>query len=153
MLGGLVSEEDLNHSLSYILKRLELGFATDIATQSQALKLFFQCDLIPQASYEVSDNRLENEGSLFLSHTHKDKSFVRRLAKDLQSMGNTCLLDEAELLPGDSIMDSIEGAIIEMQYLGIVLTPEASISWVKKELRMAQIEELLAEKFASCPSC
>jgi hypothetical protein len=45
--------------------------------------------------------------SIFLSHNHADKPFVRRLAQDLQAAGARVWLDEAEMLIGDSLIKKI----------------------------------------------
>ncbi len=41
--------------------------------------------------------------SCFVSYSHADKSFARRLYDTLQGRGIRCWLDEHELLPGDDI--------------------------------------------------
>ncbi|MCN5932949.1 toll/interleukin-1 receptor domain-containing protein, partial [Escherichia coli] len=40
--------------------------------------------------------------SVFLSHNHNDKPFVRKLARDLENHGVHYWLDEAEMKIGDS---------------------------------------------------
>ena len=45
--------------------------------------------------------------SIFLSHSHVDKPFVRRLASDLIDSGVKVWLDEAEILIGDSLIEKI----------------------------------------------
>ncbi|WP_139507356.1 toll/interleukin-1 receptor domain-containing protein, partial [Escherichia coli] len=44
--------------------------------------------------------------SVFLSHNHNDKPFVRKLARDLENHGVHYWLDEAEMKIGDSGNDS-----------------------------------------------
>jgi len=39
--------------------------------------------------------------SVFLSHSHKDKPFARKLAVDLRHAGHIVWIDEAEILVGD----------------------------------------------------
>jgi len=76
--------------------------------------------------------------SIFLSHNHKDKPFVRRLATDISALGVKVWLDEAEMKVGDSIIAKITSAIDEMHYLGVVLSPNsASSRWVQEELQQA----------------
>ena len=48
---------------------------------------------------------------VFLSHSSKDKQFVRRLTKDLEEAGIEIWLDEKELLVGDELNKSIEYGI------------------------------------------
>jgi len=63
--------------------------------------------------------------SVFFSHTHRDKPFVRRLGADLAALGARVWIDEAELNIGDSLLGRIAAAIDEMQYLAVVLSPDA----------------------------
>ena len=56
--------------------------------------------------------------SIFLSHNHRDKPFVRTLAQDLRAVGAKVWLDEAEIQVGDSIITRFSSAIDEMQLLG-----------------------------------
>ena len=62
-------------------------------------------------------------GHIFLSHTHADKSFVRRLASDLKTRGVKVWLDEWELGVGDSLTQRIQAGILEAGYLALVLLP------------------------------
>jgi TIR domain-containing protein len=81
--------------------------------------------------------------SIFLSHNHRDKPFVRTLAQDLRALGAKVWLDEAEIQVGDSIITSISSAIDEMQFLGIVLSPNSVESrWVREELNQALANQL-----------
>ena len=69
--------------------------------------------------------------SIFLSHNHDDKAFARRLAKDLQQAGIRVWFDEAELKIGDSLIEKIRQGIDEMEYVGVVLSPNSVESpWV-----------------------
>lgn len=76
--------------------------------------------------------------SIFLSHNHKDKPFVRRLAANLTAEGVKVWLDEAEIKVGDSLIRKISSGIYEMDYLGAVLSPDSVKStWVQEELEQA----------------
>lgn len=84
--------------------------------------------------------------SIFLSHDHRDKPFVRRVAADLASVGIMVWVDKAELRVGDSLLSSIASAIDEMDYLAVVLSPSAvSSAWFENELEQAMTTQL-AEK-------
>lgn len=61
--------------------------------------------------------------SIFLSHTHKDKPFVRKLAQALEINGVRVWVDEAEIKVGDSLITKIEEGIKDVDYLGVILTP------------------------------
>ena len=81
--------------------------------------------------------------SIFLSHNHRDKQFVRVLAQDLSAMGVKVWLDEAEVKVGDSLITKVSEAIDEMSYLGVVLSPNSVNSrWVKEELNQALVRQL-----------
>ena len=43
--------------------------------------------------------------SVFMSHSHTDKPFARRLSADLGALGAHVWLDEAELKVGDSLFE------------------------------------------------
>jgi hypothetical protein len=76
--------------------------------------------------------------SVFLSHSHKDKPFVRKLAKDLDISGIKVWIDEAEIKVGDSLIRKIISGIDSVDYLGIVLSPNSVNSqWVQEELEQA----------------
>lgn len=76
--------------------------------------------------------------SIFLSHNHNDKPFVRQLANDLITKGIKVWIDEAEIKIGDSLIRKISSGIYEMDYLGVVLTPDSVQShWVQEELEQA----------------
>ena len=46
--------------------------------------------------------------SCFISYSHTDKSFARRLHDQLQARGVRCWLDEKQILPGDDIYAAVE---------------------------------------------
>jgi hypothetical protein len=49
--------------------------------------------------------------SCFISYSHADKAFARRLHDTLQSNGVRCWLDEHQLLPGDDIYHEVDRGI------------------------------------------
>lgn len=49
--------------------------------------------------------------SCFISYSHQDKSFARRLHDQLQARGIRCWLDEKQMLPGDDIYEQIDRGI------------------------------------------
>ena len=49
--------------------------------------------------------------SCFISYSHEDKLFARRLHDTLQGRGIRCWLDEKQLLPGDHIRDQVDRGI------------------------------------------
>jgi hypothetical protein len=76
--------------------------------------------------------------SLFISHNHKDKPFVRRLGADLSALGVRVWIDEAEIKIGESLISKISRAIDDMDFLAVVLSPNSvSSNWVQEELYQA----------------
>lgn len=49
--------------------------------------------------------------SCFISYSHADKSFARRLHDALQGRGIRCWLDEHQMLPGDDIFEAVDRGI------------------------------------------
>ena len=53
---------------------------------------------------------------IFISHSSHDKGFVRKLAKDLKSIGYEPWLDEWEIKVGDCIVSKVEHGIADADY-------------------------------------
>ena len=72
---------------------------------------------------------------IFISHASEDKSFVRRLATELQESGLNVWFDEFTLEPGDSLRRSIDQGLAESRY-GIVVLSKNFFrkEWAQKEL-------------------
>ncbi len=76
--------------------------------------------------------------SVFISHSYKDKEFVRKLASDLASYGIKPWVDEWEIHPGDSIVDKISEGIRQADYILVVLSEDSVRSkWVQEEIKVA----------------
>ena len=73
--------------------------------------------------------------TIFLSHSHDDKSFVRKFGRDIQQHGHYVWIDGAEMLVGDSLIRKIGEDIKNVDYVAAIIS-SASISseWVKYEL-------------------
>lgn len=84
--------------------------------------------------------------TIFLSHNHNDKPFVRELASYLGHYGIQVWVDEAEIKIGDSLIDKVGKAIESNAFVGVVISKNSVQSpWVERELEIAlQIE--LTEK-------
>lgn len=71
---------------------------------------------------------------VFLSHSTKDKEFVRVLDKGLRAVGIKTFFDEKDIPWGGNIPKTVETAIDESRHLLLVLSPEAIKSeWVDLE--------------------
>lgn len=80
---------------------------------------------------------------VFLSHSHQDKPFARRLASDLRARGHVVWIDEAEIGIGDSLIAKIREGLDEVDFVAAILSV-ASISspWVTRELDIACNREI-----------
>jgi TIR domain len=90
--------------------------------------------------------------SIFLSHAHEDKPFVRYLARQLTSHGVRVWIDEAEMGVGDSLLEKITASIAEMDYLGVVISQHSGQSdWVTREVEIAMRESTAGEQVKVLP--
>lgn len=80
---------------------------------------------------------------VFLCHSVHDKIFARRLNANLRAFEIGTWFDEAEMLPGDSLIGKIEEGITASDYLVVILSPNSVKSeWCKRELRSALTFEI-----------
>lgn len=90
--------------------------------------------------------------SVFLSHNHADKPFVRRLAADLDSQGVRYWLDEAEIKVGESLIEKIRAGIDMVDFVAVVLSPDSvSSAWVQREVDVAMNQEILGRRVKVLP--
>jgi hypothetical protein len=95
---------------------------------------------------------MERPPGIFLSHSHHDKPFVRRLAQDLVNSGARVWLDEAEMLLGDSLIEKIREGIDAMDYVGAVISRHSVASvWVQRELDVAMNQEIQGRRVKVLP--
>lgn len=81
--------------------------------------------------------------SVFLSHNHRDKEFVRKLARDLESHGIRYWLDDAEMKIGDSLIQKIREGIDSVDFFAVVLSPNSvEAPWVANELDVAMNHQI-----------
>ncbi|WP_412478508.1 toll/interleukin-1 receptor domain-containing protein [Azonexus sp. IMCC34839] len=90
--------------------------------------------------------------TVFLSHNHADKPFVRRLAADLDNQGIPYWLDEAEIKVGESLIEKIRDGIDRMDYVAVVLSPDSVASpWVQREVDVAMTQEIMGRRVKVLP--
>jgi len=86
--------------------------------------------------------RFRRKPHLFLSHSSKDKSFVRKLANDLISCGVDAWFDEWELQVGDSLHETLAQAMEQSRYVAVAISENFLESdWANSELRQAFARE------------
>jgi len=94
----------------------------------------------------------KDELVVFLSHSSKDKPFIRQLAADLTERGVLVWLDEQQIKVGDSINKAINQGLIESDYFVIALSENSVNSeWVERELNSALIDEIEEKKVKVLP--
>jgi len=90
--------------------------------------------------------------NVFLSHSHADKPFARKLAARLESEGHGVWIDEAEINIGDSLIEKIRDGIDQVDYVAAILS-SASIGseWVTRELDIASNREIEEKRVVVLP--
>jgi len=67
--------------------------------------------------------------SCFISYSHEDKLFARRLHDTLQGRGIRCWLDEKQLLPGDDIYEQVDRGIRMWDKVLLCCSEHSLASW------------------------
>ena len=93
-----------------------------------------------------------DERVAFISHSSKDKPFVRKLAADLVNTGVRVWIDEQQILVGDSIPEKVAQGLADSDFfLLIVSTNSTQSEWVKRELNGALVHEIERRKVTVLP--
>jgi hypothetical protein len=125
------------------------------ATQLKALSLEMSFEDFAEEGVKLKEIRhqtLKSQKVVFLSHSSKDKPFVRQLAADLTKENILVWLDEQQINVGDSINDKISQGLAESDYFVITMSENAINSeWVKRELNSALIKEIESRKVKILP--
>ena len=125
------------------------------ATSAQVLDLGVRVETLVNeavATKEARHAEHEHERVAFISHSAKDKPFVRKLAADLVANGVKVWLDEQRILVGDSIPEKIAQGLAESDFFLIVVSQNSVASaWVKKELSSALVHEIERRKVTVLP--
>ena len=67
--------------------------------------------------------------SCFISYSHEDKLFARRLHDTLQGRGIRCWLDEKQMLPGDDIYDQVDRGMRMWDKVLLCCSQHSLASW------------------------
>lgn len=81
--------------------------------------------------------------SIFISYSHNDKAFVRKLAADLRNADHIIWIDEMEIFVGDFIIEKLSDAIKNVDFVvAIISSTSVNSRWVQRELDLASNREL-----------
>lgn len=85
----------------------------------------------------------EKSIDFFLSHASEDKEIVRKVYEGLKNEYK-CWFDEAEILPGDDIVDQVfRNGLLQSKYVILFLSHNfLNKEWPKEELKRAIARQL-----------
>ncbi|MFH0794009.1 MAG: toll/interleukin-1 receptor domain-containing protein [bacterium] len=93
-----------------------------------------------------------NKARVFISHSSRDKEFVRKLVGELEKQSLNVWFDEREIKVGDSIVGKISDGLKDSDYLVVVLSKASVASpWVREELNAALMEDISNKGCAVLP--
>jgi hypothetical protein len=89
---------------------------------------------------------------IFISHSSKDKKFVRTLAADLRKLGHGVWLDEYEISVGESIVSKVGTGIGQAEFVIVVLSQNSVASgWVEREWQTKYWHEVSTGRVSVLP--
>lgn len=99
-------------------------------------------DIFEALSEQPREAKVAEFYTCFISYSHADKAFSRRLHDQLRARSIRCWLDEHDLKPGDRILDVVNDAI-HLHDKILLCCSETSLEswWVIDEVRKAQERE------------
>lgn len=125
------------------------------ANTEKALDLSLRVEVLVNeavAAKEIRHVQHQQQRIAFISHSSKDKPFVRKLAADLVASGVKVWIDEQRILVGDSIPEKIAQGLAESDFFLIVVSQNSVASaWVQKELSSALVHEIERRKVTVLP--
>jgi len=107
-------------------------------------------DVLRKKAFDAKTGKIGR--GIFISYSHNDESFVKKLIKDLEGSGIQVWVDEKKIGCGDIILKKIQEGIVEMVYFGAILSPNyINSEYCMKELEMALTLELEHKKVKVLP--
>lgn len=118
----------------------------NLATRFAVLDLKLRVETLVEAAVETKIGRRAASGSArvaFISHSSKDKPFVRQLAADLVASGVQVWIDEQRIRVGDPIPERVAQGVADSDFFLVVISKASVASpWVQKELNQALVHEI-----------
>ena len=125
------------------------------ANSFRVLELGIRVEALVESAVVAKQNRhaeYEQQRIAFISHSSKDKKFVRQLAADLVANGIQVWLDEQRIRVGDSIPEKVAQGLAESDfYLIVISNNSVQSAWVQKELNVALVREIERRHVAVLP--
>lgn len=158
--GASLAGADLRHSIfgSTVLNDIDLSKVKGLETIVHARPSTISIDTIYKSQGKIPDVFLRGCGvpenfitfhkslvntpiefySCFISYSHEDKSFARRLHDQLQARGIRCWLDEHHMLPGDDLYEEVDKGIKLWDKVLLCASKNSLTSWwVDDEIQRA----------------
>ena len=102
--------------------------------------------------YHIKPKRITTKANVqvFLSHNSRDKTAVRKVAKELKSHGIRVWLDEEDLIPGRPWQEAIEEIIKTANSVAVLVGKDGIGPWEIPEMRIG-ISEFVKRKMPVIP--
>ena len=149
-----VTTPDLFERKAEIERQIRLQ--TPKRPMEKQVDVLLELNLILSSLYDrlmTSQYNTASDGKrVFLSHSSKDKVFVRYLATDLTNAGHRPWLDEWEIRVGESIPSRISAGIEDADAVAVVLSENALDSlWVEREWQAKYWREIVEKRVMVLP--
>ena len=125
--------------LDYCQRRGQLAALLAMLERERPEDYRAQFHAAARAEPAATQPRVErNPRQIFISHSHEDAVFAKRLADDLRERGWPVWIAPDSIRPGEKWVEAINRGLDESGIVALVLTPEAIRSrWVQSETSVA----------------
>ncbi len=98
----------------------------------------------PAPVQSIATPRAERRPTVFVSYSHKDAEFAKRLIADLSRAGHACWIDTVHIKSGDEWIQSIsEGINNSYAFVSVVSVAANTSTWVRREFLWAEHKKKL----------